>query len=323
MGHYYRSLNIYKYLTRVVSSKNVYLIIKGDYEDLSENKFQSDKHVFFVENFREETFIKRFNLKNKKIIISDLLKSDIQDIFWIKQKFKNVFKISIISYENGLLSNFHDFAIFPSILNKEVLIKKLNLKNNFTSGKTSFFLNPEILSKTYKFKKSVRSIIIFMGGTDPHSLVKFVYSSLENLFQEKRTITFHFISNESFNNKHDNVFIHNLSNNYFDLLLKADLAIINGGNTRYECAYLGIPTLALSIHKEQYDITENLTKYNAVFNLGVYDEINSIYLEEKIKSFIANYSFRKKLYVSSKKLFNIKNINGYNLIEKLITNELL
>ena len=69
-------------------------------------------------------------------------------------------------------------------------------------------------------------------------------------------------------------------------LKTSKLAIINGGNTRYECVASRTYFLALSIHKKQYDITGLTTKFGFGKNIGVFQKIKLKNLLKTLKNLL-------------------------------------
>ena len=78
-------------------------------------------------------------------------------------------------------------------------------------------------------------------------------------------------------NFYDNV------NNIAKLYLESDLAIINGGNTRFELASLGIPFISISFNEKQNRIANSLQSNGVGENLGVYNNLNKSFLSCRSK----------------------------------------
>ena len=122
----------------------------------------------------------------------------------------------------------------------------------------------------------VKAIVISMGGSDPNRLtakiIKFL-NQCEGLYKiitilgpgYKYMDEINKICSES---KH-NIEIVSDPKSIGELFIQADLAVISGGVTKFETAFLGIPSIVLCQNINEDMVAKLFEKYNTLINLGV------------------------------------------------------
>ena len=168
-----------------------------------------------------------------------------------------------------------------------------------------------------------------MGGTDPYNLTEFIVNALnENYhtynidiiigpgFSTKRKKKLETLFNK---NKHFIKLLYNVKN-ISKLMGNTDIAIINGGSTRFELALIGVPFLSISIDENQGEISNQLAQNGLGIHLGVYKNLNNNLINSNIDSLISSFEDRKKI---SNQLINKLHVNGeeniyHKTIERLI-----
>jgi UDP-2,4-diacetamido-2,4,6-trideoxy-beta-L-altropyranose hydrolase len=146
-----------------------------------------------------------------------------------------------------------------------------------------------------KHDGDIRRILIFFGGSDPSNETG---KALEALFLLKKAcieadviVGFanpHKDKIKTVCQKENNIRYHCQVDNMARLMLNADLAIGAGGTTAWERCYLGLPTITVIIAENQIELTENLAKNGAIFNLGWYENVSQIDIAKAIQYLIDN-----------------------------------
>jgi spore coat polysaccharide biosynthesis predicted glycosyltransferase SpsG len=90
-----------------------------------------------------------------------------------------------------------------------------------------------------------------------------------------------------------------------------DLAIINGGNTRFELALIGLPFISISFNDKQNNIAFFLQKHGIGHNLGIYEMLNKETIAKATEELIDNYTDRKLMSEVMQKSIRI---NGKQII---------
>tara|TARA_E500000178_G_scaffold333444_1_gene368443 strand:+ start:3241 stop:4293 length:1053 start_codon:yes stop_codon:yes gene_type:complete len=193
-------------------------------------------------------------------------------------------------------------------------------KNRFIGYKYLFLKN---IGTSYKKKicKNVNNIVVTFGGYDRRNLTNFFLNCLfqtNNLFRKptKIEILVGFEKNKIINNwkklikkieahKKVKIKITILASDYFKRLSKADLAIVSGGLSVFDCIARGIPVIGLPQYQHQLKTLLNLES-NKVIKLG------SLGMSLNEKNFMDIYnkiilSFEDRVFLSK---------NSINLIDR-------
>lgn len=175
-----------------------------------------------------------------------------------------------------------------------------------------------------KIKDSIENILIMMGGNDLRNLTPKILKLLNDKFPD---ITKKVIIADSFNNTSE---IESLKNNSVDLIYSpnsseiinlmqsVDLAISASGQTLYELACVGVPTIAIGIIDNQKNNIKNWIKNGFIEYSGCWNEKN-----------LLNNIFNKINYLNDKnvrfdkRLLGIQSVDGKGSLKivKNILNE--
>ena len=278
--------------------------------------------------FRDLNFIENHIIKYNFIFI------DIYHASWIQYK-------ELITNNNlntkfiGIVdSAFLDYALQTDLIfsiglkdykYKEDVRRGFDLKTKVYSGNDFFIFREEFKNLTrIKVKEKADRLFISMGGSDPCDLTHLVLRSLENIanplkidvilgsgFGRERELK---LKSEFLKTKHKILFYIN-TQQISKLMSVSDLAIINGGNTRFELALLGVPFLSISMNSKQNEISDNIQKRGVGLNLGVYDEISDEFISNNVSRLLKDFDKRNE---TSKKMTSIIKNEGVTNILKLI-----
>ncbi|KUK54708.1 MAG: Pseudaminic acid biosynthesis-associated protein PseG [Desulfotomaculum sp. 46_296] len=146
-----------------------------------------------------------------------------------------------------------------------------------------YALQPEILHKSWKQEKYIpdqcRAILLNQGGSDPFGLTIRIIKELE-LLNLKQVI--YILTGQEMLPKHKNEIEKTkpfLKNNYrfmdsitqekvYELMAECDLAITAAGNTLYELAVFGVPSITVCHHELHNKVAGKFAERKAVINLG-------------------------------------------------------
>lgn len=180
------------------------------------------------------------------------------------------------------------------------------------SGNDYFIFRKEFEKDfNYKCRQDADRVLVTMGGSDPYQLTELVAKGLE-LIVKPLQITY--VLGRGFSEKRYNELkrthqqtIHSISygqsiSNMADTMAAHDIALINGGNTRFELARIGIPFLSISINQKQNEISSFLAKKGVGLSIGLYENINKVSLGEMVKNLLENFSKRALLSEKQKSL---------------------
>ena len=256
------------------------------------------------------------------IVVFDLLEKELK-----LHDFLEKTKVYIASIQSFIykFERFENIIFFPDSQElSEKSIKSADRSIPFYSGPKYLILRDEFKNiKKEEPNADLFKIFVSTGSLDTFELLPFILSSIENI---GTNIEIFVIMNKLARTKADVYKISKKSKNIINVLESVenishymalcDLAIINGGSTRYELAVIGTPFIAISIHQEQYNITERFTLDNTYsVNLGLKEKVLTYDLVKEIEKFYKNSN---NLKIISKKMQKRFDTNGKSRIVDLI-----
>ena len=220
-----------------------------------------------------------------------------------------------LNYPKGIVIN---GTLDASNMNyAEIENVKYLLGNEFIPLRKDFWNIPKL-----KINDSIESILITMGGNDLRNLTPKILKVLNDNFP---TIYKKVIIADSFENISD---IENLKNEYVELIYSpnstkiinvmssVDLAISSSGQTLYELACIGVPTISIGIIENQKNNIKNWIKQGFIEYAGCWSDENLLNnILEKI-----NYLNDKNIRFD-KRLLGIQAVNGkgsLNIVKSIL-----
>lgn len=155
-------------------------------------------------------------------------------------------------------------------------------------------------------RKEVKRILVFMGGSDPTNETVKVLMALDQLVEHKFEVDV-VVSSANPNAKliQEICQSKNMFNFYQDvtnisaLMNNADLALGAGGATTLERCYLGLPSLTITVAKNQLETTQALSNVGAIVYLGWCADVGVNDIAEQIKDCMNHANKIKELCRSS------------------------
>ena len=86
------------------------------------------------------------------------------------------------------------------------------------------------------------------------------------------------------------------------LMAWADIAIAASGSTSWELAFMGLPSLVISLADNQIAIAEKLYKYQIIHYLGWYEQIQIKQINQAVQELIGDRTKRKQMSLKGRKL---------------------
>ncbi|WP_099354149.1 UDP-2,4-diacetamido-2,4,6-trideoxy-beta-L-altropyranose hydrolase [Fredinandcohnia onubensis] len=196
------------------------------------------------------------------------------------------------------------------------------------------FLGPEfaILRKEFLDRKGclrnrdgqIRRILIFFGGIDPsNETLKAIYA-IKALSRKDIMVDVVVGSNnenkehlKTICNKSKNITFHLQVNNMAELMNQADLCIGAGGTTTWERCVMGLPTILISIAKNQELIASTLSKHKIICYLGPKEQVTEKCITSTLQSLLDNPQQLKLMERLSKDLLKIEKDKLHSLIHAI------
>ncbi|MCG5541867.1 ATP-grasp domain-containing protein [Halorhodospira sp. M38] len=184
------------------------------------------------------------------------------------------------------------------------------------SGRAYMLFREEFAEVTQAVDKGTdQTILIAHGGADPYGLTQFCLRALEHTdntynvdilvgpaFSDRAQIAK--LADES---KHHSQLIEG-KKNVARYLSKATVALINGGNLRYELCLTGTPFLAISFQEAQYACTEQLSQFGVGINLGVMGSLSEQDVGSATERLLSDRDQRETMSTRMKQLFDTNGV---------------
>lgn len=162
-----------------------------------------------------------------------------------------------------------------------------------------------------KINDSIENILIMMGGNDLRNLTPGILNVLNNNFPDinKKIIISDSFDNvfdiENLKNKSTELFYAPNSNEIIEIMSSVDLAISASGQTLYELACIGVPTISIGIIDNQKNNIQNWIKQGFIEYAGCWNDKNLLNnILEKIE-YLQDKNIR-----FDKRLLGIQAVNG-------------
>ena len=194
-------------------------------------------------------------------------------------------------------------------------------------------LRPEFIKAKKNLRKrtgKIRRILVAFGGSDELNIT---VKALEAIISFKKSKIFvdvvvgknnrYITQIQKLCNKSKSIVLHIQSSNIAKLMSKADLSIGAGGTMLWERCYLGLPSIIVSIAKNQVRQSQAVNSYGAGIDLGLYRKNIKVKIIKELKNLLKNK--KKNISISQKSLKLMKIINSSSQKDptKLICNILL
>jgi UDP-2,4-diacetamido-2,4,6-trideoxy-beta-L-altropyranose hydrolase len=272
----------------------------------------------FLSKQKESFFI----LKKCEIINCKILLIDMREYGEILSKYfyNNIFTIL---FDDAWCKNAYANIIFNGTNVKKYHEYKLkNLRSKLFLGSKYWISNKNFLSsrksKHKIINKKIYSIIISMGGSDPKNFSLFILKSLLDIKNIKIKIIL-----GPFNKNKKSILKIIENRNNINLIISpekiwnefsnSDLVICNAGNTLFELAILGIPSISIPAFKHEVEYSREFEKNKFSINL---EKPTSRKIQLFVEKILKNSKYRRSASQCGKKIVDGK---GLSRVLKIIT----
>ncbi|TYQ25766.1 UDP-2,4-diacetamido-2,4,6-trideoxy-beta-L-altropyranose hydrolase [Pseudanabaena sp. UWO310] len=159
-----------------------------------------------------------------------------------------------------------------------------------------------------------RKLLVTFGGSDPDNVTLKVIQALDWLNKDDLetivviggTNPHHEVLQKEVSNSSLAISLQRNVSNMPELMAWADLAIAAGGSTNWELAFMGLPSLVITVADNQKAIATELDTQGIVIHIGWYQQITLEKIGMVVQEFIYDQSKREEMSQKGKKL-----VNGY------------
>ena len=186
-------------------------------------------------------------------------------------------------------------------------------ESTYLLGPSFLILDKAFLSQHVKMKsinKNVKTILVTLGGSDDTKSFLKVIRGI-NLLEKNYDICMiigpafiHYdeLDNGIKNSKHQFIVETKVdSRRMSELMFNTDVAIVSGGNTKYELVATGTPGLVICSNMDEVNLTDKLARKGCIINLGLNNQVNENELAHALQTIIENKNLRKKMSDIGKK----------------------
>jgi len=247
--------------------------------------------------------------------------------FWIFDlpKENGKYSFHLRKYNSAIIDDLGGFSVYSTFLFNGGIVKKFQKYNN--KNKTKIFLGPEYIILRESFHKNknstkisknpIRKILLTFGGNDDNDLTSEILTSINTKKYHMTVLlgpTYKFMKKiQKISKLNKNIKIISNIENTSILFQKFDLVITTPGITIYELACLGIPTLSISINKNQNLVAKSFQKRKFGMNNGFWKK--DISKLEKMINSLNEHKVRKNMKYSGQKIVDGK---GVRRVSKII-----
>jgi len=215
------------------------------------------------------------------------------------------------------------------VVNGNIHVEKLNypkkdgitylLGTKYTPLRKEFWEVPQ-----KKIKEKVESIMIAFGGDDAKNMTPKILVFLNDKYPNliKNVIIGRSFQNideiKKYMNKNTNLIYYPDAEKMKEIMLESDIAISAGGQTLYELARIGVPTIGICIAENQLGSIWEWEKIGFLGNAGWYNEDNIIARVDRLLKHLENIKLRETKYKIGKKFVDGK--GSLKIINRIIIN---
>lgn len=257
----------------------------------------------------------RIRLANAELILIDS--------FTIDKKIIN--QIIKINSQTAIIDdfprrNYSQGIIIDWTMHAENRITKKNSRVIFLLGAKYAALRPAFWNpKTKSIRNELKSILVTFGGYDIRSLTRTVVPFLQKKFPKIRKLVVAGDFIDKLKMAPDNyTYLYNScdAQQMVDLMDEADIAICGGGQTLYEMASLGLPSIAITLVDDQVEDIRGFSKIGSTRALGWWNHTNLLSKIENEINLLTEPETRKNMASAGQQAINGK--GALTLAQKLI-----
>lgn len=320
MGHVMRQISIIESMKNKGYKFATFTDNQQVFEEFRKYNIDSSKVDIYDRKILSE------ELKNKQIefVFIDVYEPEFPKFEWISELWATTLIVSRIGYDffiygQNIIYMGEDLHTWRT----EKVIKSMKGTTKVLSGRAFLAFRPEFGEINNCQEDLGKTILIAHGGSDPHKLTE---RSIKSLEMTKEIYTINLVIGPMFQDKEINELANKSKHNYVvycnpsnlsEIMSKSTVAIINGGNIRYELCMTRTPYVALSIQNKQFKYNKELSDLGVGVNLGIISDISDSQITHAVESLINNNERRQQMKKNMATLFDMK--GPERIIKQIVT----
>jgi len=314
-GHITRCLSISAIFKKY--GYDIQFIINGDDSVIS--MLSNTKHDIFnwIEN--KEELLKSLN--DSSFILIDSMEITNEQLLEIEKIAKKVIFIDDEKRRNILTKG---FVVDWTVLSDETeyfVPKKEDvaylLGSNYTPLREEF-----TKAKQNSIKENIESVMVTFGGSDVRDLTPKILKTLKDNFPDiiKNIVVGSGFTNlekiKHYQDKNTNLIFNANAATMSKLMQTSDIAIASGGQTLYELACIGTPTIAILLVDNAKDDTYGWDKVGTLINIGWYDDKNL--LDKLTKTILLLKDKNRRVQMQNRAKKHISSNGALTLVDAIL-----
>ncbi len=323
LGHLMEVIAIYKNLRNRFDLNPIFITVKNNYVIHKLHQIGIENIYPIADNMIAEKLEEEEDIDKTIAILKDnhcnylIVDLPSRTEHYYKTLYENIAEIYTILDNNIHRKIASSLVVNFSISQKASFYDRLKDRSKYLIGTKYVPLNESILEyKPIKIKRNVKRIFINQGGSDPYGITIKIIKSLERMSKEysvdilvgglmKRCHEIELKKILKSSVRHKYSLYENVPQQIvYEKMEQADIAITAAGNTLYELAYFGIPSIMIAPRVEFLAITKSFEKFSSNINLGLKDYIDEDIIRKKTDYLITNYDLRQKISAALKTLID-------------------
>lgn len=317
LGHVTRCTSIYQAFKE--RNIEVEMFINGNINETSvSDKLPKDLNYYII-NWMNQKVLQNI-LENSDIVLIDSYFADLKIYSLIS---KNALGIYIddnnrLEYPQGIVAN---GSINAENLNYSPKKDSLYLLGTEYTPLRNSFSNYSSKIPSKENSKSIKTIMITLGGGDNRNLTPKILKMLLNNYP---TLKINVIIGAEFNNISEieplasskiKLIYHPDAEGMVKTMINSDIAISGGGQTIYELACMGLPSITILVASNQEHNIEYGQKAGFLELAGSYDDKN---LFKKISDILGRMDFNKRQKMAQQGMKAVDGFGSQRIIDKAI-----
>lgn len=315
MGHIYRCCKLAQYLQETAGVRPVFIMKNFEKGVAKVKEWGFDRILLDPACTLEEDVASTCAHVLDKALVMDVRQFDAASIAALREKIRFLFMFDDLG-NNEYMAH---AIVNPSVAPKQRAYPK-KCADAYYLGAQYFILGNSVFPRVVPGKE-VKKIAISLGGADPAGYTVEFAKKTTSL---SRDYEFHYVLGFAYGDVEGlKKLIHSLESNaviHYDvknlpvLLSTMDMAIVSGGDTCLELAYIGTPGLIIPTISYEMETSAYLEERNVFVNLGDIKEKREEEIIGQIRDFANNYEKRARFSENGKRLIDGKGLERVSQI---------
>lgn len=313
MGHAMRQLTFAEY----ASSAGCDVIIYTDNRSVADHAGTTGIQHRLVDIFSQQKLRYLLDQDDLSLLMIDVHERDFPEFRWVEKLLPTSLVVSRVGHGFSFFGNDvfligEDLGYWECVRTIRNISEDSGREIRITSGRAYMVFRSEfeeIVPKDASEREN--AVLIFHGGSDPHHLTERTIRAIQNT---KETYKVKILVGPAFSDvdrirllaedsKHRTEIIKDTAD-VARIMAESAVAVINGGNVRYELCRTETPYVAIAFQAAQYACTQQLSELGVGINLGVAEEVTDQEICDAVDDLVMDKEKRRRMQKKMQTLFD-------------------